>query len=382
MGKSSKEAKVNNLKKTPLYEEHVKLNAQMIPFAGYEMPLKYASVKEEHLAVRNAVGIFDVSHMGEIEIRGSDALKFAHFLVTNSVLDMKIGRVKYTPMCYEHGGEVDDLFVYNLGDDFVLLVVNASNYEKDLQFVLDHKDGFNVEVIGKTDDYGEVAIQGPKAEEFLKNYFEGPIPLEKLGYFKATYGKLFGVDILISRTGYTGEDGFEVYASPKGIVTIWQEALEKGKPFDIKPAGLGARDSLRFEVCYWLYGNDIDETTNPFEAGQEFAVKMDKENFVGKSALEKALKEGIKRKLTGFKVLSGGVPRHGMKIYNPNGEEIGYITSGNMSFVRNEILALGYVKVEYREFGTHLTVKDGVRTFELEVIPTPFIEPKAGKKKV
>ncbi|BAL81465.1 glycine cleavage system aminomethyltransferase GcvT [Caldisericum exile] len=373
---------MENLKRTPLYEEHLKLGAQMIPFAGYEMPLKYTSIKEEHLNVRMQVGIFDVSHMGEIEIHGPDALKFAHYLVTNSVLDMKIGRVKYTPMCYEHGGEVDDLFVYNLGENFVLLVVNASNYEKDLKFVLDHKENFNVEIIGKTDDYGEVAIQGPKAEEFLKNYFESTTPLEKLGYFKATYGKLFGYDVIISRTGYTGEDGFEVYASPKDIVSIWNEALNKGKPFGIKPAGLGARDSLRFEVCYWLYGNDIDETTNPFEAGQDFAVKMDKEDFIGKSSLENIQKVGIKRKLTGFKVLSGGVPRHGMKIYNKDGVEIGYITSGNMSFIRNEILALGYVKLEYRDLGTRLTVKDGNRIFEIEIIEAPFIEPKAGKKKV
>ena len=373
---------MENLKRTPLYEEHVKLGAQMIPFAGYEMPLKYTNIKEEHLAVRNALGIFDVSHMGEIELRGKDALKFANYLVTNNVLDMKFGRVKYTPMCYEYGGEVDDLFVYNINEDFVLLVVNASNYEKDLKFVLDHKDGFDVEVLGKTEDYGEVAIQGPKAEEFLKNYFEGSAPLEKLGYFKATYGKLFGVNVLISRTGYTGEDGFEVYASPEEIGIIWNESLKKGEAFGIKPAGLGARDTLRFEVCYWLYGNDIDETTNPFEAGQDFAVKMDKENFIGKVALEKVLKDGIKRKLTGFKVLSGGIPRHGMKIYNEEGIEVGHITSGNMSFIRNEILALGYVKIEYTSIGTHLKVVDSARTFELEVIPTPFIEPRAGKKKV
>uniref|UniRef100_A0A7C4Y0T4 Aminomethyltransferase n=1 Tax=Caldisericum exile TaxID=693075 RepID=A0A7C4Y0T4_9BACT len=372
---------MNNLKRTPLYEEHKKLGAEMIPFAGYEMPLKYSSIREEHLNVRNNVGIFDVSHMGEIEIRGSDALKFAHFLVTNSVLDMKIGRVKYTPMCYEHGGEVDDLFVYNLGEDFVLLVVNASNYEKDLKFVLEHKNGFHVEILGKTEDYGEVAIQGPKAEEFLRSYFEGEIPLEKLGYFKATYGKLFGLGVLISRTGYTGEDGFEVYASPEEIVTIWNESLKKGEAFGIKPAGLGARDTLRFEVCYWLYGNDIDETTNPFEAGQTFAVKMDKEDFIGKKALEKVLLEGVKRKLTGFKVLSGGVPRHGMKIFKED-KLVGYITSGNMSFVRNEILSLGYVDVAYREEGSKLVATDGKRQFELLIIPMPFVEIKAGKKKV
>lgn len=372
---------MNSLKRTPLYEEHLKLNAQMVEFAGYEMPIKYSSIKEEHLNVRHNVGIFDVSHMGEIEIKGKDAVKFVDYLVTNNTLDMKLGRVKYTPICYEHGGEVDDIFVYKIKEDFVLLVVNASNYEKDLNFILEHRGAFDVSIEGKTNEYGEVAIQGPKAESLLKNYFEGNIPLEKLGYFKSTFGKLFGIDVLISRTGYTGEDGFEVYSSPNDIVKIWQETLEKGKEFNILPTGLGARDTLRFEVCYWLYGNDIDETTNPFEAGQDFAVKLDKENFIGKEALKKYLEDGIKRKLTGFKVLKGGVPRHGMKIYKED-EEIGYITSGNMSFVRNEILALGYVKVEHRELGTKLLAKEGSRTFELEVINTPFIEIRAGKKNV
>lgn len=370
-----------NLKKTPLYEEHVKLGAQMVPFANYEMPLKYTSIKEEHLNTRENVSIFDVSHMGEIELRGKDALRFADYLVTNSVLDMKTFRVKYTPMCYEHGGEVDDLFVYKLAPDFVLLVVNASNYEKDLQFVLAHKEGFDVEVFGKTEEYAEVAIQGPKAEEFLKNYFDGDTPLEQLGYFKATYGKLFKTDVLISRTGYTGEDGFEIYAKPEDIVHIFRSSLEYGAPFNLKPAGLGARDTLRFEVCYWLYGNDIDETTNPFEAGQGFAVKLEKERFIGKEALQKVFQEGIKRKLTGFKVLSGGVPRHGMKIFK-DGSQVGYITSGNMSFIRNEILALGYVSIDYTSIGTHLLAMDNGRKFELEVIETPFVEPRAGKKKV
>ena len=372
---------MSELKRTPLYEEHLKLGAQMVPFAGYEMPLKYTSIKEEHLNVRNNVGIFDVSHMGEIELRRKNALKFADFLVTNSILDMKTGRAKYTPMCYEHGGEVDDLFVYKLAEDFALLVVNASNYEKDLQFVIDHKNQFEVEILGKTADYGEVSIQGPKAEALLKNFFEGDIPLEKLGYFRAVYGRLFGRNVLISRTGYTGEDGFEVYATPADIVHIFQSALEEGKPFGIMPIGLGARDTLRFEACYWLYGNDIDETTNPFEAGQDFAVKMEKEDFVGKQALQKILEKGVEKKLTGFEVLSNGVPRHGMKILK-DGVEVGYITSGNMSFVKNKIFALGYVKNGLNEIGNHFEVEDKGRVMEMVVVETPFVEIKAGKKKV
>lgn len=372
---------MQNLKKTPLWEEHLKLNAKMVPFAGWEMPIQYTSVIDEHMNVRNNVGIFDVSHMGEIEIRGRDALDYADYLVTNSIKEMKPMKVKYTPMCYPNGGEVDDLFVYYLMDDFVLLVVNASNYEKDLEWVLRNKSNFNVEVFGKTSNYGEVAIQGPRAEDFLERYFTGGTLLSNLGFFASTYGNLFGINVLISRTGYTGEDGFEVYASPESIAKIWREALSKGQDFGIKPAGLGARDTLRFEVAYWLYGNDIDKTTNPFEAGQGFAVKLKKESFIGKDVLERIKAEGLKRKLVGLYIPYGGIPRHGMEVWFRD-KKVGYVTSGNFSPVLNKILALAYVEIAESEPGTELSVLLRDKKVECVVVQIPFVEPRVGKKKV
>ena len=369
-----------NLKRTPLYEEHVKLGAKMVGFGGWEMPIQYTSIIEEHLNVRKNVGIFDVSHMGEIELHGEDAVKFAGYLVTNSVKKMKNGKVKYTPMCYPDGGEVDDLLVYKIKDNFVLLVVNAGNYEKDLSWVIKNKGDFNVEILGKSFDYGEVAVQGLKAEEFLKDYFEGETPLTELGYFKCEYGKLFGKDILISRTGYTGEDGFEIYSGSKDIVYLWRTILDKGKPFHIMPIALGARDTLRFEVAYWLYGDDIDETTNPFEAGQGFAVKLKKENFIGKDALVKIKENGLKRKLVGLYVPKGGIPRHNMEVFGKGGKKIGYITSGNFCPSLNKIYALAYVELSFAEERAKVNISIRGRMAEAEVVKLPFLEPRAGKK--
>lgn len=372
---------MESLKRTPLYEEHLKLSAKMVPFGGWEMPLQYTSIVDEHINVRERVGIFDVSHMGEIEIRGKEAADFTDYIVTNSVKDMKVGRVKYTPMCYPDGGEVDDLFVYKMADDFILLVVNASNYEKDLDWVVKNSGNFNIAVTGKTLDYGEVAIQGPKAEEFLKRYFEGLEPLTSLGYFKWTKGKLFGIEVILSRTGYTGEDGFEIYTSSKEVVPLWQEALEKGKEFGIKPAGLGARDTLRFEVAYWLYGDDIDETTNPLEAGQGFAVKLNKGDFVGRDSLFKIQQKGIHRKLVGLLIPEGGIPRHNMEILKGK-EKIGYITSGNFSPTLKKVCAMGYVEVPFAEPKKDVQVLLRNKEVNAEVVPLPFVEPRAGKKKV
>jgi aminomethyltransferase len=369
-----------DLKKTPLYEEHKKLSAKFVTFHDWEMPLQYTSIIEEHLNVRNNIGIFDVSHMGEIEIHGKDAVNFADYLVTNSIKESKIGRVKYTPMCYPGGGEVDDLFVYKLGEDLILLVVNASNYDKDLAWIIKNKGQFDVKIEGKSYDWGEIAIQGPKAEQFLMEYFDGAKTLDKLGYFQSMYGRLFGKDVLISRTGYTGEDGFEVYSDNDSTIYIWQESLDKGKKFNIKPAGLGARDTLRFEVAYWLYGNDIDETTNPIEAGQEFAVKFDKGDFIGKELLLMA-KENLNRKLVGLNIQEGGIPRHGEPIFKGN-KKVGFVTSGNFCPTLNSIKAMAYVELSYSDIGTELYVLLHNKLSKCIVVNLPFVEPRAGKKKV
>lgn len=362
---------------TPLHEEHSKLKARMIPFDGFDMPVQYTGIIEEHFAVREKIGIFDVSHMGEIELKGKDALPFADYLVTNSVMKMKNGDIKYSPLCYPHGGQVDDLFVYKIKDDFVLLVVNASpNYSvKDYDWVVKNKGDFEVEISNKSRDYGEVAVQGPDAVKLLEPLVKGEISLKELKRFKFIFGELFGKKILISRTGYTGEDGFEIYSlKSEDIIDIWQGILKKGKKFDVKPCGLGARDTTRFEVCYWLYGNDIDETVNPLESGQGWTVKFDKGNFIGKNALLKIKEKGINRKLVGLYIPQGGIPRTKMEV-RKDGKKIGYVTSGNYCPSLKKVYAMAILNLSYTEKGNKVDIVIRNREVEAEIVRTPFIPP-------
>lgn len=362
---------------TPLHEEHSKLKARMIPFDGFDMPVQYTGIIEEHFAVREKIGIFDVSHMGEIELKGKDALPFADYLVTNSVMKMKNGDIKYSPLCYPHGGQVDDLFVYKIKDDFVLLVVNASpNYSvKDYDWVVKNKGDFEVEISNKSRDYGEVAVQGPDAVKLLEPLVKGEISLKELKRFKFIFGELFGKKILISRTGYTGEDGFEIYSlKSEDIIDIWQGILRKGKKFDVKPCGLGARDTTRFEVCYWLYGNDIDETVNPLESGQGWTVKFDKGNFIGKNALLKIKEKGINRKLVGLYIPQGGIPRTKMEV-RKDGKKIGYVTSGNYCPSLKKVYAMAILNLSYTEKGNKVDIVIRNREVEAEIVRTPFIPP-------
>lgn len=362
---------------TPLHEEHSKLKARMIPFDGFDMPVQYTGIIEEHFAVREKIGIFDVSHMGEIELKGKDALPFADYLVTNSVMKMKNGDIKYSPLCYPHGGQVDDLFVYKIKDDFVLLVVNASpNYSvKDYDWVVKNKGDFEVEISNKSRDYGEVAVQGPDAVKLLEPLVKGEISLKELKRFKFIFGELFGKKILISRTGYTGEDGFEIYSlKSEDIIDIWQGILRKGKKFDVKPCGLGARDTTRFEVCYWLYGNDIDEVINPLESGQGWTVKFDKGNFIGKNALLKIKEKGINRKLVGLYIPQGGIPRTKMEV-RKDGKKIGYVTSGNYCPSLKKVYAMAILNLSYTEKGNKVDIVIRNREVEAEIVRTPFIPP-------
>ena len=363
---------------TPLHEEHLKLKAKMIPFDGFEMPLQYTSIIEEHLTVREKVGIFDVSHMGEIEIRGKEALPFADYLVTNALMNMQDGEVKYSPLCYPHGGQVDDLFVYKVKNDFILLVVNASpDYSlKDYEWIVKNKGNFEVEITNKSKDYGEVAVQGPDAEKLLNPLVRGEISLKELKRFKFIFAELFEKKILISRTGYTGEDGFEIYTfKPEDIIDLWRGVLEEGEKFGIKPCGLGARDTTRFEVCYWLYGNDIDETVNPLETGQGWAVKLDKKDFIGKEALLKIKERGVARKLTGLFVPEGGIPRHGMEV-RKNAKKIGYITSGNYCPSLKKVYTMALLDLPYAdEKGTKVKIIIRNKEVEAEVVDMPFLPP-------
>jgi aminomethyltransferase len=337
---------------TPLHEEHLKLHARMIPFDGFDMPVQYTGIIEEHFAVRERVGIFDVSHMGEIELRGKDALPFADYLVTNSVMKMKNGDIKYSPLCYPHGGQVDDLFIYKVKDDFVLLVVNASpNYSiKDYAWIIKNKGNFEVEISNKSRNYGEVAVQGPDAVKLLEPLVKGDISIKELKRFKFIIGELFGKKILISRTGYTGEDGFEVYSfKSEDIVDIWKGILKEGEKFGLKPCGLGARDTTRFEVCYWLYGNDIDETVNPLESGQGWTVKFDKEKFIGKNRSKMEVRK--------------------------DGKKVGYITSGNYCPSLKKVYAMAILDLPYTEKGSKVDIAIRNREVEAEVVGTPFLPP-------
>ncbi|HEC92846.1 MAG TPA: glycine cleavage system aminomethyltransferase GcvT, partial [Candidatus Atribacteria bacterium] len=362
---------------TPLHKEHLKLKARMIPFDGFDMPVQYTSIIEEHFAVRERVGIFDVSHMGEIELKGKDALPFTDYLVTNSIMNMKDGDIKYSPLCYPHGGQVDDLFVYKIRDNFVLLVVNAStNYSiKDYEWMVKNKGDFDVEIFNKSKDYGEVAVQGPDSEKLLEPLAKGEISLKELKRFKFIFGELFGKKILISRTGYTGEDGFEIYTfKPQDIIDIWKGILIEGEKFAIKPCGLGARDTTRFEVCYWLYGNDIDETVNPLEIGHDWTVKFNKEKFIGKEALLKIKEKGISRKMVGLFVPQGGIPRHGMEV-KKNTKKIGYITSGNYCPSLKRVYAMARLDLTYTQKGNKVDIIIRNKEIEAEVVDMPFLAP-------
>jgi aminomethyltransferase len=362
---------------TPLHQEHLKLKARMIPFDGFDMPVQYSSILEEHFAVRERVGIFDVSHMGEIELKGKDALTFADYLVTNSIMKMKDGDIKYSPLCYPYGGQVDDLFVYKIKDDFVLLVVNASpDFSiKDYAWIIKNKGDFKVEIFNKSKEYGEVSVQGPDALKLLEPLVKVEIPLKELKRFKFIWGEIFGKKILISRTGYTGEDGYEIYTfKALDIVDLWKGILKEGEKFNIKPCGLGARDTTRFEVCYWLYGNDIDETVNPLESGQGWTVNFNKENFIGKDALLKIKEKGIKRKLVGLYVPQGGIPRSKMEV-SKNHKKIGYITSGNYCPSLKKVYALAILDLPYTEKGSKVDIVIRNKEVEAEVVDTPFVIP-------
>ncbi|RMF59115.1 MAG: glycine cleavage system aminomethyltransferase GcvT, partial [Calditrichaeota bacterium] len=328
-------------KKTALYDIHVKLGAKMVEFAGFLMPIQYSSILEEHRRVRTTVGVFDVSHMGEIVIRGDRAEEFVNYITINDVSKIQVNQAQYTAMCYDNGGIVDDLIVYRFPDHF-LLVVNAANTEKDYQWIKEHQfDGVEVENI--SDTITQLAVQGKKAEDTLQQLTK--VNLSEIKFYWFREGELAGVPMIISRTGYTGEPGFELYFDRKYSTQVWDAVFEAGKAFDIAPIGLGARDSLRLEKKYCLYGNDIDETTNPFEAGLGWITKLDKGDFIGRESLLKIKEEGISRKLMGFVVEGRLIPRHGYGV-TKDGQTIGQVTSGAFSPILEQNIGLAYISKE------------------------------------
>ncbi|MEO0162317.1 MAG: glycine cleavage system aminomethyltransferase GcvT [candidate division WOR-3 bacterium] len=353
-------------KKTPFYEKHLQYGAKIVEFAGFFMPIQFEGIIPEHETVRSGVGVFDVSHMGEIEITGPERIEFANYITTNDVSKLALNQVQYSAMLYPDGGIVDDLLVYNLKDR-ILLVVNAANTEKDYHWILQNKK-FNVEIKNLSDEIGQLAIQGPKSEQLMQKIVD--FDLSQLKYYWATETKIKEIDVLLSRTGYTGEDGFEVYMAAKDGLKIWDTIFEVGKDLNVKPIGLGARDTLRFEMRYCLYGNDIDKTTNPLEAGLGWIVKFEKGDFIGREALLKIKESGLKRKLVGFEVIDKGIPRPHQKIINGS-KEIGYVTSGTFSPSLKKGIGMGYVEVQYSEPGTKFRVI-GKEPISVEVIKGPF----------
>ncbi len=333
------------MKRTPLYEHHLSLDAKMVEFAGWDMPLQYEGISAEVLAVRKNVAIFDVSHMGEIIVEGDDTTRFLDYLLTNNFSSLKTGQVMYSVMCNQDGGIIDDLLAYKLGENKAMLVVNAANTKKDYEWIVHNSKGFRVTVRDESLSFGLLAVQGPAAESFLSRYL---LDLSTLRYYSFASYVLFGKNCLVSRTGYTGEDGFEIYCRWNDTPRIWEELFDLGKDFGLKPAGLGARDVCRLEASYMLYGNDMDDTVTPLEAGLSWTVKFEKE-FIGKEKLLKQKAEGVKRRIRGLKLEGKRIARHGMKVFK-DGKEIGYITSGTFSPTLEDSIALamiyGDLKVE------------------------------------
>ncbi len=358
------------MKRTKFYNAHKNLGAKIVEFAGFEMPIQYSSIIAEHKAVRNSVGVFDVSHMGEVFVKGKQALDFVQFISTNDASKLLPGRIQYSAMCYEDGGIVDDLLVYKIADDEFMLVINASNIDKDFAWMQQHNN-FNVELKNLSDEYSLLAVQGPFSEKTLQKLTDTSITLE---YYHFINLNLAGVDVLLSRTGYTGELGYEIYfkGDENTALDLWDKIFEAGKEFNIQPAGLAARDSLRLEMGFCLYGNDIDKTTNPLEAGLGWITKLAKPNFIGKESLKKVKENGLNRKLVAIISDEKFFPRHGYDI-SVNNNKIGTVTSGTVSPMLDKPIALAYVDLKYTEIGTEVNFLIRGKEFAANVVKLPFI---------
>jgi aminomethyltransferase len=356
------------IKKTPFYNIHEKSGAKIVEFAGYYMPVQYRSITEEHKRVRKSVGLFDLSHMGEFVVSGFGAKQFVQNAVTNDINSLGLGQVMYTAMCYPNGGIVDDLLVYNLGDT-IFLVVNAANIDKDFAHLQSLNKTSDVKLENLSDETALLAIQGPDAEKVLAKMTDYDLP--SLPFYWSATAKIAGVEMLFSRTGYTGEDGFELYFAPKYAEQLWNAAAEAAKEFDGEPIGLGARDTLRLEMKYALYGNDIDATTNPIEAGLGWVVKLDKGDFVGKEAIARVKAEGPKRKNVAFELKEKGFPRQHYPIVI-GGKRSGEVTSGTFSPMLEKGIGTGYVPSESSKIGEEIGIDIRGNVVPAEIVKPPF----------
>ncbi|MBV7505332.1 glycine cleavage system aminomethyltransferase GcvT [Bacillus sp. sid0103] len=360
------------LKQTPLFEVYGKFGAKVIDFGGWALPVQFSSILDEHEVVRTKAGLFDVSHMGEVLVVGKDAESYINYLVTNDVTKLSINQAQYTAMCYPDGGTVDDLLVYKLDYEKYLLVINAANIEKDFEWMKQHVKG-DVMLQNISKSMAQLAIQGPKAEGILQKLTE--TDLSEIGSFKfVQHVNLDGItDVIVSRTGYTGEDGFELYLAAAQVEALWVKLLEVGSDDGLKPCGLGARDTLRLEARLALYGQELLSDISPLEAGIGFAVKTKKESdFIGKSALLAQKEAGLKRKLVGIEVTGRGIPRHGYQVVSDGGEEIGVVTSGTQSPSLKKSIGLALIAAEHAEVGTPLKVVIRNKQIDAVVVKTPF----------
>ncbi|MBC8493092.1 MAG: glycine cleavage system aminomethyltransferase GcvT [Chloroflexi bacterium] len=363
------------MKKTALYDKHIALGAKMISFAGWYMPVHYSSIFDEHNTVRTAVGLFDIDHMGQIEISGPDAHDFLQYVMTFDISRIAVGEAHYSLLCYDDGTVVDDTFVYHLPDRY-LVVVNAANNDKDTRWLLYHARGYDVRIRNSSDALYMLALQGPRAEEVLQQLTD--TNLQQLEYHYCTEDRVASTSAVIARTGYTGEDGFELFFSVDKAISIWNALMETGASYGIRPIGLGARDTLRFEARLPLYGHELGPDINPYEARLGWVVNLHKVAFVGKEALLKIRLEGIKRRLIGFEINEGGMARHGFKIHI-NGNQAGFVTSGAYSPILRKRLGLGYVPREHAVLGTELEIPIRSKMAKATIVETPFYEPKKGR---
>ena len=355
------------LQTTCLHDRHVKLGALMSPFGGFDMPIQYAGITEEHNAVRRHVGVFDVSHMGEVRVKGPDAYKYVSHIFVNDVTGAPDGQIFYGMMCYENGGVVDDLLVYKVNDNEYFLVINASNIDKDVAWIMKNAEGFDVEITDESPIYGEVAVQGPEAEETVEKVLG--IPVKDIPFYNFKTFPIDGEEVIVSRTGYTGEDGFEIYGSHDYIRRVWDKLMDAG----VQPCGLGCRDTLRFEVGLPLYGDELADDITPLEASLSMFVKLDKPEFIGKEALAAQKAEGVKHRIVGIELEGNAIPRHGYPV-EVNGEKVGEITTGYRSISTGKSVAMAMIDKPYDKMGTEVEVRIRKKTFPAKVVKKRFYE--------
>ena len=360
-------------KQTFLHDKHVALGARMVDFAGWDMPVQYSSIIDEHKTVREAVGLFDVSHMGEVIVYGEDALPYLNKLVPQDVTKLVDSKAVYCQLTNKQGGIIDDLIIYKLEDKKYLIIANASRIDEDLNWMVRNKCGFDVSIVNESHNYSLLAVQGPKACELIKKLGVNELP----PFFSIKRGELFNINLWISRTGYTGEDGVEIMVRNEFSEYLWDKLLDAGKEFGIKPIGLGARDTLRLEAALHLYGNDLDENTTPIEAGLAWSVCKNKtEDYNGKARIEEQLKNGVEKKLIGLKMLDKSIARHGYDVFY-NNEKIGVITSGGISPIRGDNIALAYIKnLDNLAVGSTIQVSIREKLHDAEIVKRPFVEKK------